>query len=114
MSKMIHPGQIYEKDGVRVDVHAVRDGEVFYQLWPAGVVEQMVWERLYRRTLEDFALQAGVATHRYVWGNNEKRASMKGRVCRILASGRMSSVLVEFENGQKEIISRRSLRKVTP
>lgn len=50
-------------------------------------------------------------THRYAWGNNPKRAAMKGRLCRVIASGRMGSVLIEFENGQREITSRRALRK---
>jgi len=49
--------------------------------------------------------------YRYAWGNNPKRAKMKNRICRIIASGRMGSVLVEFEDGQREITSRRALRK---
>ena len=51
----------------------------------------------------------------YSWGNNEKRATMKGRICRLLKTLPMNSVIVEFEdNGQREITSRRALRKVTP
>jgi len=56
-------------------------------------------------------------THRYVWGagsgwHNEKRRTLRGRPCRILArSRRMASVLVEFDNGQREIVSRRAVRK---
>jgi len=50
-------------------------------------------------------------TYVYKWGNNEKRATMKGRACRILKVGGMNSVLVEFENGQTEIVSRRALRR---
>lgn len=53
-------------------------------------------------------------THIYVWGNNEKRATLKGRKCRILHTMRANSMLVEFENGQREIVSRRSLRKINP
>ena len=49
-------------------------------------------------------------THRFAWGNNPKRATLKGRRCRKIASGKMGSVLVEFEGGQREIISRRALR----
>jgi hypothetical protein len=49
----------------------------------------------------------------YAWGNNSKRATMKGRTCRLLASGAKGSVLIEFtDNGQREITSRRALRKV--
>lgn len=51
-------------------------------------------------------------THRYCWGNNPKRRGMKGRQCKLLAVGKMNSVLVEFENGQKECVSRRAIRRV--
>jgi hypothetical protein len=47
----------------------------------------------------------------YVWGNNPKRETLKGRRCRVLARGKKNSILVEFENGQKEIVSRNSVRK---
>lgn len=48
----------------------------------------------------------------YVWGNNEKRATLKGRPCRVVARGTtMRSVMVEFENGQREIVSYRALRE---
>jgi len=47
----------------------------------------------------------------YAWGNNEKRAELKGRKCVVLARLKMNSVLVEFENGQQEVISRNALRK---
>ena len=47
----------------------------------------------------------------YRWGNNEKRATLQHRTCRVLARGTMNSALVEFENGQREVISRNALRK---
>jgi len=47
----------------------------------------------------------------YSWRNNEKRATLYGRACRVLARGKMNSCAVEFENGQLEIISRHALRK---
>ena len=47
----------------------------------------------------------------YTWGNNEKRATLKGRKCRVIARGKMNSALVEFEGGQREVISRNALRK---
>lgn len=48
----------------------------------------------------------------YAWGNNEKRATMKGRPCKVVARGTsMRSVMVEFENGQREIVSYRALRE---
>jgi len=48
----------------------------------------------------------------YVWGNNPKRAMMKGRRCRVLRRGSLNSCMVEFEDGQAEIISRNALQKV--
>jgi len=53
-----------------------------------------------------------VSTHFYAWGNNPKRKTLKGRKCRIVATGRMLSCQVEFENGQQEIVSRRALRRL--
>lgn len=50
-------------------------------------------------------------THVYAWGNNEKRATLKGRPCRVLARGAMRSVMIEFADGQREIVSIRALRK---
>jgi len=48
----------------------------------------------------------------YIWGNNPKRQTLKGRKCHILQRFTMNSALIEFENGQKEVISRNALRKV--
>lgn len=62
----------------------------------------------FRRMAED---NPYYCTHEYVWGNNEKRATLKGRYCRILLKGGMRSVMVEFENGQREIVSHRALRE---
>jgi len=51
--------------------------------------------------------------YRYVWANNERRASLKNRFCRILARGKMNTVLVEFiDNGEKITTSGRALSKV--
>ncbi len=51
--------------------------------------------------------------YRYCWGNNPKRAILKDRICVILHSMVANSVLVQFiDNGAKEVISRRALRKV--
>ena len=50
--------------------------------------------------------------YKYCWGNNEKRATMKGRTCRVLSRGKKNSCSIEFiDNGQKEIVSRNALRK---
>ncbi len=49
----------------------------------------------------------------YNWANNEKRKTMKGRICEVLARGRKNTVEVKFiDNGQREFVSRYSLRKV--
>jgi len=52
--------------------------------------------------------------YRYIWGNNEKRKAMKGRMCRIIVcAGRMRSCAIEFlDNNQREIVSRNSIRLV--
>ena len=44
-------------------------------------------------------------THIYNWGNNDKRRTLKGRKCRIVSSGVKGSRLIEFEDGQREIVS---------
>lgn len=50
----------------------------------------------------------------YIWGNNPKRAELKGRSCRILCRLAMNSACVEFEGGQREIVSRNALRRYLP
>lgn len=49
----------------------------------------------------------------YAWGNNAKRATMKGRKCHILHPLSKGSAYIRFiDTGQEEITSRRALRKV--
>jgi len=48
----------------------------------------------------------------YTWGNNSKRAMMKSRKCRIIQRFTMNSALIEFGNGQREVVSRNALRRV--
>jgi hypothetical protein len=50
-------------------------------------------------------------TFRYDWGNNSRRAELKGRACEVLARGAMNSVLIRFEDGRCEVVSRRALRR---
>lgn len=46
----------------------------------------------------------------YRWGNNPRRAELKGRRCRILIVGHaLNSVLVEFENGERVVTSARAV-----
>ena len=51
-------------------------------------------------------------THFYAWRNNAKRATMHRRPCRIVARGTMNSIMIEFADGQREIVSRRSVRRL--
>jgi len=46
----------------------------------------------------------------YAWRNNEKRLTLYRRLCRIVARGRMNSILIEFEDGQREVVSRNAVR----
>lgn len=49
----------------------------------------------------------------YRWKNNEKRATLYGRICRVVKRMARNSALVRFEdNGQEEVVSRNALRKV--
>lgn len=52
-------------------------------------------------------------SYRYAWKNNPKREEMYGKRFRIIARGKMNSVLVEFEDGQREVISGNAIRKAT-
>lgn len=49
----------------------------------------------------------------FAWGNNPKRAKLKGRACKIIAHGAMNSCEVIFTDTlQREIVSRRALRTI--
>ena len=51
----------------------------------------------------------------YVWGNNPRRAELKGRRCVVDARGRMGTVLVRFlDTGERVTTSRRALRAAGP
>jgi hypothetical protein len=47
----------------------------------------------------------------YAWKNNNKRLTLYLRHCRVLVRGNMNSCLIEFENGQQEIVSRNAIKK---
>lgn len=52
--------------------------------------------------------------YKYVWGNNSKRKILKGRKCFIVAVLKANSVVVEFtDDNQREVISRRAIRRIT-
>lgn len=48
----------------------------------------------------------------FVWGNNEVRASLKGRACRVVARGKMNTCLLEFEDGARVVTSRNAIRRL--
>ena len=50
-------------------------------------------------------------THNYCWKNNSKRLTLFKRTCKIIARGKKNSIQIEFENGQREVVSRYSIRK---
>ena len=55
----------------------------------------------------------GEQIYKFNWRNNSKRAALFGRLCRIVHGGGMNSILIEFmDTGQREVVSRRALRKV--
>ena len=51
----------------------------------------------------------------YAWGNNPRRAALKGRRCVVEARGRMGTVLVRFlDTGERVTTSHRALRRIGP
>ena len=48
----------------------------------------------------------------FVWRNNSKRAQLYGRRCKILQRLKQNSAIVEFANGQREVVSRNGLRRI--
>jgi hypothetical protein len=47
----------------------------------------------------------------FSWRNNSKRATLYGRRFRVIVRAGRNSALVEFENGQREVISRNAIRR---
>lgn len=47
----------------------------------------------------------------YVWFWRSRLPERKGQSCRVLARGRMNSILVEFMDGFKVLTSRYAVRK---
>jgi hypothetical protein len=65
-----------------------------------------------RRAVQGAVAPVVVPLYRFCWGNNPKRATMQGRVCRVLCRGTMNSAMIEFiDNGQREVVSRNALRR---
>ena len=70
----------------------------------------MVWED--EMSQKTFLLITRTYPYYYAWKNNEKRATLHKRRFRVVARLVFNSALVEFENGQKECISRNAIRRV--
>ena len=65
-----------------------------------------------RRAVHGTVAPLVVPLYRFCWGNNSKRETMKGRICRVLCRGTMNSAMIEFtDNGQREVVSRNALRR---
>lgn len=57
-------------------------------------------------------VSAPAEVYEFAWGNNERRAQLKGRKCRVLARGGKGTVLVEFlDTGERVTCSFRALRR---
>ena len=48
----------------------------------------------------------------YYWFWKKKLGDRNGQKCRVLARGKMNSILVEFEDGYRVITSRYAVRKL--
>jgi hypothetical protein len=49
----------------------------------------------------------------FVWHFRTRLPERKGEVCRVLARGRMNSILVQFPDGHRVITSRYAVRPLT-
>jgi hypothetical protein len=55
---------------------------------------------------------AAEPVYSFAWGNNPRRAELRGRSCVILVRGAMGSVLVRFvDTGEQVVTSGRALRR---
>jgi hypothetical protein len=48
----------------------------------------------------------------HIWFWKSRLPERKGQTCRVLARGKMNSILVEFEDGYKVITSRYAVRRI--
>jgi hypothetical protein len=53
-----------------------------------------------------------VTEYDYVWHWRKHLPERNGQRCRVLARGKMSSALVEFEDGYRAVVSRYALRRL--
>ncbi len=50
----------------------------------------------------------------YRWKNNTKRTELYGRKCKVITRGKMNTILVEFENGERVTTSRYAVLPIKP
>ena len=53
-----------------------------------------------------------LSLYHYIWFWRRKLGDRKGYQCKVLARGKMNSILVEFRDGFKVITSRFAVRKI--
>ena len=54
---IIAPGRLEFPSGHSIDVHTVRNGQVYYQVWHPGVETQSVFDCLIRKPIAEFIAQ---------------------------------------------------------
>jgi hypothetical protein len=54
-----------------------------------------------------------VSQSTHIWYWRSRLPERKGQPCRVIATGRMNSILVEFEDGHRVITSRYAVRQKT-
>lgn len=60
----------------------------------------------------EYALVKESWPYTFVWKNNPEREKLFGRRCRIITRGTgMRSILIEFENGERAVVSERAIRR---
>lgn len=57
-------------------------------------------------------ISASMYPYYFAWKNNLKRQALFNRKFKVIARLVQNSAIVEFENGQRECISRNAIRKV--
>jgi hypothetical protein len=55
----------------------------------------------------------GEAPYIWYWRKKPEGQDRKGAPCRVLARGKMNSIMVEFEDGYRVITSRYAVRRAT-
>lgn len=53
-------------------------------------------------------------THYFAWKNNPWREARYRHPCRVLAEGRMNSILIQFADGSRAVTSRNAVRLGPP